>query len=244
MFKNWVACIWINQKTSGSPRFCEFIKRFLKAGGNGWLFPLDTFAQKFPNTGTQVNDDQIIATALGILSRRLAAGPALLNQQSTRDYLAMRFAGLEYEVFVCLFLDNRHRVIACEELFRGTIDGANVHLREVVKRALMHNAAAVIFSHNHPSGVAGPSQADQLITRRLKDALSIVEIRVLDHLVVGGPEVCSFAERGCFSGPCFRKSRCQVGYSLIGQGKSVAKIRILLKIRILWIMLTLLRNRG
>lgn len=149
------------------------------------------------DVGTAVSDDQIIATALGILSRRIVSAPALLNPQATRDYFAMRFAGLEHEVFACLYLDNRHRVIACEELFRGTIDGASVHPREVVKRALVHNAAAaVIFAHNHPSGVAEPSLADELITRRLKDALAMVEIRVLDHLVVGGATVASFAERG------------------------------------------------
>jgi DNA repair protein RadC len=95
-----------------------------------------------------------------------------------------------------LFLDNRNRVIECVEMFRGTIDGATVHPREVVKEALGRNAAAVIFAHNHPSGVAEPSQADELITRRLKEALSLVDIRVLDHLVVGGNVVTSFAEQG------------------------------------------------
>jgi DNA repair protein RadC len=93
-------------------------------------------------------------------------------------------------------LDNRHRVIGFEELFRGTLDGATVHPREVVKRALAHNAAAVILAHNHPSGVAEPSQADELITRRLKDSLALVDIRVLDHLVVGDSHCESMAERG------------------------------------------------
>ena len=99
-------------------------------------------------------------------------------------------------VFACLFLDNRHRVIKYEELFRGTIDGASVHPREVVKRALHHNSAAVILAHNHPSGVAEPSLADEAITRRLKDALSLVDVRVLDHFVVAAGESVSFAERG------------------------------------------------
>jgi DNA repair protein RadC len=108
----------------------------------------------------------------------------------------MRFAGLEHEVFCCLYLDNRNRVIACEELFRGTIDGASVHPRAVVKRALIHNAAAIILAHNHPSGVAEPSQADELITRRLKQALALVDIRVLDHLIVADAVVESMAERG------------------------------------------------
>ena len=99
------------------------------------------------------------------------------------------------EVFACLFLDNRHRVIAYEELFRGTIDGASVHPREVVKRALHFNTAAVILAHNHPSGIAEPSQADERITQRLKDALALVDIRLLDHMIIGD-DVVSFAERG------------------------------------------------
>jgi len=126
----------------------------------------------------------------------MQAGPALLNPQTTRDYLHMKLRDLPHEVFCCLFLDNRHRVIAFEELFRGTLDGANVHPREVVKRALAHNAAAIIFAHNHPSGVAEPSSADELITRRLKDALSLIDVRVLDHLIVGDSRCESFAERG------------------------------------------------
>jgi DNA repair protein RadC len=99
-------------------------------------------------------------------------------------------------VFACLFLDNRHRVIEYRELFNGTIDGASVHPREVVRQALTANAAAVIFAHNHPSGVAEPSRADELLTRRLKEALALVDIRVLDHLVVGDGDAVSFAERG------------------------------------------------
>ncbi|MGE0116031.1 MAG: DNA repair protein RadC [Steroidobacteraceae bacterium] len=124
------------------------------------------------------------------------SGPALLNPQATRNYLHMRLRDLPHEVFCCLYLDNRHRVIAFEELFRGTLDGANVHPREVVKRALAHNAAALILAHNHPSGVAEPSHADELITRRLKEALNLVDIRVLDHLIVGDSHCESFAERG------------------------------------------------
>ena len=99
-------------------------------------------------------------------------------------------------MFCCLYLDNRHRLIAFDELFRGTIDGASVHPREVVREALAHNAAALILAHNHPSGVAEPSRADELITQRLRDALALVDIRVLDHLIVAGPETLSFAERG------------------------------------------------
>jgi DNA repair protein RadC len=103
---------------------------------------------------------------------------------------------LEHEVFGCLFLDNQHAVIAAEDLFRGTIDGASVYPREVVKRALALNAAAVILYHNHPSGVSEPSQSDQRLTQRLKAALGTVDIRVLDHFVVGRAEALSFAERG------------------------------------------------
>lgn len=144
----------------------------------------------------QVSDDAIVVEALRIVSRRLLRGPALLNPQLTRDFLTLKLDAFQHEVFCCLYLDNRHQVIAFEELFRGTIDGANVHPREVVKRVLAHNASAVIFAHNHPSGVAEPSHADQLITSRLKEALGLIDVRVLDHLVVGGIDVTSFAERG------------------------------------------------
>jgi DNA repair protein RadC len=126
----------------------------------------------------------------------MRAGSALANPRATRDFLRVRLRDLPHEVFCCVFLDNRHRVIAFEELFRGTIDGASVHPREVVKQALARNAAAVILAHNHPSGLAEPSQADELITRRLKEALALVDIRVLDHLVIGDGVCESFAERG------------------------------------------------
>ena len=126
----------------------------------------------------------------------MQSGPALQNPQATRDFLHMRLRDLPHEVFCCLYLDNRHRVIAFEELFRGTLDEANVHPREVVKRALAHNAAALILAHNHPSGVAEPSHADEQLTQRLKEALKLVEIRVLDHLIIGDDRCESFAERG------------------------------------------------
>ena len=143
-----------------------------------------------------VSDDDVVAAALKILSGRVVQSCALSNPKATREYLAVRFGGIEHEVFACLYLDNRNRVMACKELFRGTIDGSSVHPREVVKEALAHNAAAVILVHNHPSGVAEPSHADELITRRLKQSLSLVDIRVLDHLIVGDATVESFAERG------------------------------------------------
>lgn len=130
------------------------------------------------------------------LREQLQRSDVLTSPQQTRDYLRARLAGYPYEVFACLFLDNRHRVIEYEELFRGTIDGASVHPREVVRRSLSHNAAALILAHNHPSGVAEPSQADRAITRRLKAALELVDIRLLDHLIVGSGEISSLAELG------------------------------------------------
>ncbi|HEY9198072.1 MAG TPA: DNA repair protein RadC [Gammaproteobacteria bacterium] len=126
----------------------------------------------------------------------LQRGDALANPDITRRFLQSRLRGYPHEVFACLFLDNRHRVIEYEALFRGTLDGASVHPREVVKAALAHNAAAVILAHNHPSGVAEPSQADVHLTRRLREALGLVDIRVLDHMVIGDGEAVSFAERG------------------------------------------------
>ena len=135
------------------------------------------------------------------LSRRhllatLQQGDALTSPQHTRDYLSARLRGYRQEVFACLFLDNRHRVLAFEELFFGTVDGASVHPREVVRRCLEHNAAAVILAHNHPSGVAEPSRADEQITQRLKEALGLIDVRVLDHMIIGDGEITSLAERG------------------------------------------------
>jgi len=120
----------------------------------------------------------------------------IASPESTRAYLKARLRDYPYEVFAGLYLDNRHRVIEYEELFRGTIDGASVHPREVVRAALKHNAAAMIFAHNHPSGVAEPSQSDLRITERLKEALALVDVRVLDHLIIGEGEGTSLAERG------------------------------------------------
>lgn len=130
------------------------------------------------------------------LASELQRSEALLNPAACAEYLRARIVAYPYEVFACLFLDNRHRVIAFEELFRGSIDGASVHPREVVRRCLTLNAAAVIFAHNHPSGVAEPSQADREITHELKRALALIEVRVLDHFIVGDGMPVSFAERG------------------------------------------------
>jgi len=126
----------------------------------------------------------------------MRCGPLLDSPAATHQFLVSRLRDQSYELFCCLHLDNRHRLIAFDELFRGTIDGASVHPREVVKQALSRNAAAVILAHNHPSGVAEPSQADELITRRLREALALVDIRVLDHCIVGDNGCLSFAERG------------------------------------------------
>lgn len=130
------------------------------------------------------------------LGQRLQRGDPLTDPAATREYLSAALRDLRHEVFACLYLDTRHRIVGWEELFRGTLDGTSVHPREVVRRALDHNAAALIFAHNHPSGVAEPSDADRRLTRRLREALSLVDIRVLDHFVVGDGEAVSFAERG------------------------------------------------
>ena len=138
----------------------------------------------------------VVEMARRHLLEELQRGESLSDPLQSKRYLQARLRDLPHEVFACLFLDNRHRVIAFEELFRGTINGASVHPREVVKRALELNAAAVILAHNHPSGVAEPSQADRDLTVRLQQALELVEVRVLDHIVVGDGEPLAFAERG------------------------------------------------
>ena len=143
-----------------------------------------------------VRPEEIVSLAESILRERVERGEPLTDPALTRRWLIARLSDRPHEVFCVLYADNRHRVIAFEELFRGTLDGASVHPREVVMQALHHNAAAVIFAHNHPSGVAEPSDADRRLTQRLKDALALVYIRTLDHFVIGGSETVSFAERG------------------------------------------------
>jgi DNA repair protein RadC len=135
------------------------------------------------------------------LSRRylrqcMERGDVLSNPEATRNYLLSVLSGRVHEVFACLFLDNKHRVIKFEELFYGTLDGASVYPREVVRRALQHNAAAIIFVHNHPSGVADPSEEDIILTQRLREVLSLVDVQVLDHFVVGDGYGVSLVERG------------------------------------------------
>jgi DNA repair protein RadC len=138
----------------------------------------------------------LIDLALRVLAARHRKGEAIENPAQTQAYLRLRLAGRKNEVFGCVFLDNKHRVLAVEELFQGTIDGASVHPRVVVQRALEINSASMLFFHNHPSGVCEPSQADLRITERLKQALALVDVRVLDHLVVAVEDSVSLAERG------------------------------------------------
>jgi DNA repair protein RadC len=130
------------------------------------------------------------------LREGLKSGSALTSPGAVRDYLRLALSTRNHEVFVVLLLDAQHRVMRIDELFRGSLTQTSVYPREVVKAALAANAAAVIFAHNHPSGVAQPSQADELLTRQLRDALALVEVRVLDHFIVAGNQTLSFAERG------------------------------------------------
>ena len=159
--------------------------------------PADTSSTDFvrqSQTGqVPVMDSEIVSAALGILAKRIAKGSIIKNMEDAKKYLAVRFADLQHEVFAIVYLTNRH---ACEEIFRGTIDGASVHPREVVKSALQHNAAAILIAHPHPSGVCEPSQADELITTRIREACALVEIRLIDHIVISGDRAVSFAQLG------------------------------------------------
>jgi len=130
------------------------------------------------------------------LRERLQPGVTIGSPADSREFLLATLRDRHHEVFCCLFLDNRHRVQAFDELFRGTIDAAAVYPREIVKQALLRNAAAVILAHNHPSGVAEPSQSDQLITRRIRDALELIDVRLLDHFIIGDNCCVSLASRG------------------------------------------------
>jgi DNA repair protein RadC len=131
------------------------------------------------------------------LHQQLKEKDLITCPEDTKRFLISQIRDKAHEVFVCLYLDNRHQIIHYEELFRGTIDGASVYPREVVKQALSHNAAAIIVAHNLPSGIAEPRQSDEHITHRLKEALALVDIRLLDHFIIGEGRVCSLAERGC-----------------------------------------------
>lgn len=140
--------------------------------------------------------DQILDAARQVIDQKMQRGAAFTSPLLVKEYLVTKLSGFEHEVFAVLFLDSQHRLIEYVEMFRGTIDSASVYPREVVKEALMLNAAAVIISHNHPSGNPEPSSADKALTQRLKETLALVDVRTLDHIVVGGADTTSFAERG------------------------------------------------
>ncbi len=143
-----------------------------------------------------VTESELLDFATKLLEQRFVRADFITEPNAATNYLTLRLATLESEVFSAIFLDNRHRVISFDILFNGTISGAAVYAREVVKAALKHNAAAVVLSHNHPSGVAEPSQSDIQLTERLSEALALIDVRVLDHIIIGGTQAVSFAERG------------------------------------------------
>jgi DNA repair protein RadC len=143
-----------------------------------------------------MSDEQIIQRALDLLAARLHRGDVLASPTAVHDYLRLHLGGREHEVFVVILLDSQNRVIDILDLFRGTLTQASVYPREVVKVALAANAGSVIFAHNHPSGLAEPSRADELLTQTLKQALALVDVKVLDHIVVGAASSISLAERG------------------------------------------------
>ena len=164
--------------------------------GIAGLFSADLTHVKGLGPAKRAQFEAAMELARRSIEERLATGAALASPGAVRDYLRLAISTREHEVFVCLWLDAQHRAIACDEIFRGTLTQTSVYPREVVKAGLKMNAAAVIFAHNHPSGAAQPSQADELLTRNLKEALALVDINVLDHFVVAGNQAISFAERG------------------------------------------------
>lgn len=194
-----ILAIFIRRGRSGSTAVDLARTALTRAGGLRSLLELDQHGLcELDGFGPATVAELRACLELGnrYLEARATRGDPLRNPGDTRTFLTARLRGYPYEVFACLLLDNRHRVIRYEELFRGTIDGASVPPREILRFALRHNAAAVIFAHNHPSGVSEPSQSDKMLTERLCRALSLIDIRVLDHLVIGDGEVSSFAELG------------------------------------------------
>jgi len=171
----------------------ELLERFNGVGG---ILGADLSGVKGLGPAKRAQFEAALELARRSLKEELSAASALTSPAAVRDYLRLAIADREHEVFVCLWLDAQHRVLRFEELFRGTLTQTSVYPRETVKAGLRANAAAVIFAHNHPSGVAQPSQADELLTRNLKDALALVDVKVLDHFVVAGNQALSFAERG------------------------------------------------
>jgi DNA repair protein RadC len=157
---------------------------------------LYTTDESNPTGIREASFQEVLDAARVALAKRVRKGTGFTSPRLTADYLRVRLGALDHEIFCVIYLTKRHQFIACEDLFRGTIDGASVYPREVLKEALKHNAAAVILAHNHPSGVAEPSQADLDITKQLTKVLALVEIKVLDHLIIAGGDTLSFAERG------------------------------------------------
>jgi len=174
----------------------ELLQRF---GGLTGMFAADqrAFCQ-VPGRGPAkyAQLQAVLELARRALEEKMKNGNILNSPESVREYLRLSLQGKQHEVFVGIFLDAQNRIIAAEELFKGTLTQASVYPREIVKRALHHNAAAMIFAHNHPSGLAEPSQADEVLTGSLKQSLALVDVKVLDHFVVGGDSAMSFAERG------------------------------------------------
>jgi len=158
--------------------------------------PLSQYGENQFQTTAPMSLQQLCSAMSLLLDNHFKRESVLTSPEMTKDYLVAKLAQCESEVFSCIHLDNQHQVIAYEELFYGTIDGASVYPRDVVKSCLQHNSAAVIFAHNHPSGISNPSRADESITKRLKTALETVDIRVLDHIIVGGSGTTSLAEKG------------------------------------------------
>jgi DNA repair protein RadC len=142
------------------------------------------------------SEDDIIERAMEVLRRRMHKGPAMDSPQAVRQYLMLKAAGLEREEFWCMWLNTHHHIIDVETVSTGTLSQASIYPREIVKSGLRHNAAAVILAHNHPSGLPEPSRADEFLTQTLKSALGMVDVRVLDHIIVGNDRAVSFAERG------------------------------------------------
>jgi DNA repair protein RadC len=171
----------------------ELLERFKGVAG---ILAADLSGVKGLGPAKRAQFEAAMELARRSLKDDLRTASALTSPGAVRDYLRLAIAEREHEVFVCLWLDAQHRVTACEELFRGTLTQTSVYPREIVKAALRANAAAVIFAHNHPSGAVQPSRADELLTRNLKDALALVEVKVLDHFIVAGRQALSFAERG------------------------------------------------
>jgi DNA repair protein RadC len=179
----------------------KLIKSINVRSADGRIQPApDTFTTGFVRETSAgylpISDSAVVDTALRILAERVTQGPLMSSPGVVKDFLRLRFSGLQHEVFCVLYLDRRHRLIACEDLFRGTVDGASVFPREIIKASLRHNATSILCAHNHPSNNPSPSQADELITTRIKAAVELLDLRLLDHVIVTARETVSLAELG------------------------------------------------